>query len=141
MFLYWILSSDFSFHLLIPKFRRSASTVFSHLTLCLQILLIPSSLENVTFLHGYDSSLLNRCPSHVSLLFINFIISGSSDTWYNSYLLHHSPMSIVGPYIFLSVFLANILIYFCLLLLLPNFHCHIIGQVTVMFCAVYTFSV
>jgi hypothetical protein len=38
---------------------------------------------NVSFLHGYYSSVLNKCPNHLTLLDLtSFTISGSLNSWY-----------------------------------------------------------
>jgi hypothetical protein len=99
--LLWVLFSKFSFHLLLPKIHRSESTLFGRIILGLPTLLIPSGLENINFLHGYDSSVLNRYTSQPDLLYyITFIIFGLSNNWYNSwlYLIHHSPLSLWGQH-------------------------------------------
>jgi hypothetical protein len=55
------------------------STPSSHLIPGLPTLLVPSGLENVTFLRGCNSSVLNRRPSYLNLVpFTTFTTSSSS---------------------------------------------------------------
>ena len=80
----------------------------------LLIFLQKSSLQIWTL-----SFILLTCPSHSSLrIFITITIS-----WYfylvlNSslVLIHHCPLSFVDPYIFLSIFLSNVINIFFILL-------------------------
>jgi hypothetical protein len=76
-------------------------------------LLVPSILVNVSFLQGFVSFTLHRCPGHLGLPASTStpIMSGSTYTWQNSwfYIIRDLPFSLMGPYIFLSIFLSNIL--------------------------------
>jgi hypothetical protein len=72
----------------------------SHLMGGLPLLVIFSGFVNVNFMHGFMSSDLNRCPSHLNLpAFTTFTMSGSSYNWYNSwlYLIRYVPLSLVDP--------------------------------------------
>jgi len=76
--------------------------------------LVPSGFVNVGFLQGYSSSVLNRCPNHLTLVALIYgIISGSSYNWYYSklYQIRHSPFPFVGPYVLLNTFLSNVPIF------------------------------
>jgi hypothetical protein len=84
---------------------KSCSTQSSHhMGWGLLTLLVASILQ------GFVSFVLDRCPSHLSLSASNtLIMSGSSYSWFNSllYIICHLPFSLMGPYIFVGIFLSN----------------------------------
>jgi hypothetical protein len=82
MLLYFSLSMATIFQMPAPMFLRSPSTLSSHLFGGHPTLLVPCSVVNVNFLHGWFSLVLKRCSSHLTLLtFISLMMSGSPKSW------------------------------------------------------------
>ena len=60
-------SCYFRLQFLMPTFFRSSSTDSRHLSLCFPTRRVPSGLNRVSFLQGFSSCILKRCPSHLNL--------------------------------------------------------------------------
>jgi hypothetical protein len=84
-----------SLQFLTPLFFWSSSTDSSHLNSGFPTHCVPSGLRTVSFLLGYSSYFLQRCPSHLSLpVFITLTMSGS----YRAYKAHYCSLFCIYHY-------------------------------------------
>ena len=111
MSFHFFLSATNSLHLLTPSTWRSLSTSSLHLFLGLPFFSSLPILELKIFLGILSSSILSRwlnqlilCPFIHFTIFSPLLISSSS----RFVRLFHSPLSYLGPYIFLNIFLSKI---------------------------------
>jgi hypothetical protein len=106
-------SSDYSFHQRIPRVHSSSSTLSGLLLLGCQIILIPSDLEKVNFLHGCISFVLKRCLRQLYLpafKILKLYLSRHVLVKIQLYLILHTSLS-MGLYSFLRIFIRISLIH------------------------------
>ena len=103
--------------------NRFTPSLFIHLSLGRPLPLRPSYFPSKIFFTDLVSFILTTCPSHSNLrIFIMLTISGVLYLVTNSsfVLILHRPLSFVGPYIFLNIFLSHVINIFSLLLVIDN---------------------
>lgn len=93
----------------IPSFFISSSTPPIHLSLGFSILLFPSGLQSIIVLRISSQFIFCTCPAYLSLDILTD--STMSGDLYSSllHLILHFPLSVIGPYIFLNIFLSKTL--------------------------------
>lgn len=110
IFLQLARSFAFCFQLATPKIRRVSSTWSFQRSLGRPIFRLPSSTSSNIFRAGSLLSILLTWPSQRNrVILIRLTMSMSGYSSYNSWFirLRYSPLSIIGPYIFRSIFLSK----------------------------------